>query len=632
MYRAPLTGLAVIIIFTLPWFQAGGTTTVRPSSRLYLPMVATTANNWRVISPDGEVVLTLLQAALPAPYPPEERLYYSVARDGAEILEHSPLGITLEGAGGNFITGLAFIGEQRRVIDETYTTVTGKRSVVVNHANELLLRFRNSASRELELVVRAYDDGVAFRYQVPGTGSYAIRAELSGFRLPVGTMAWAQEWRNNYEKEYYRRPLDMLDAAAGDWGHPILLALPNHHWALLAEAAVYGEYAALHFRGSGGNRILRLAFPPDQTGPISGNLPLETPWRVVIAGPTLATIVESDLVQNLNPPAQITNTSWIKPGRVVWSWWSYTLSPASLDIQKEYVDFAQEMGWEYVLVDEGWNAAWVPELVQYADQRGVGIILWSYARLFNEDVARQWAAWGVKGAKLDFIDSDRQDALREIYDPFYALTAKYKLMLNFHGATKPAGEQRQWPHHLTREAVRGAEHRDLESYENISLVFTRNVIGPMDYTPVVLSRPKGKWTTTFANQLAQAVLFESGWQHFPDTPANYRASPAKDFLKAVPVTWDDTKFIDGYPGRLAILARRKAEEWYVGANGFFAGNIDIPLGFLDASRTYQATIYKDGDTDTAIAVETRVVRAADTLTIYLRVNGGCTLRLLPVTP
>lgn len=628
--RVGVIGGILLLLLVPALLRVHGTTAVAPGSTLYLPLVTGDLSEWRVTSPDGTIVVTITHETMPAPYPATRRLYYKMERNGVPIIEYSPLGLMLAGDDGDFVDGLIFVGVEQQIINENYTLVSGKRSQVTNHANELLLRFRNAASRELELIVRAYNDGAAYRYHFPGSGSYAVTAEMSGFRLPVGTVAWAQEWVYNYEEEYYQRSLESLDAAGSDWGHPILLALPNNGWALLAEAATNGDYAVMHFRGSGGDRRLHLVFPPDQTGPLTGTLPLATPWRVVIAGPTLGTLVESNLIENLNPPSQLADTAWIKPGRVAWSWWADTRSPSNFTVQKKYVDLAQEMGWEYVLVDEGWNANWIPDLVRYANQRGVGIILWSFARDFDEARAQQWVAWGVKGAKLDFIDSDRQDALRETYDPFYELTARYQLMLNFHGATKPAGEQRPWPHQLTREAVRGAEYRDMESYENITLVFTRNVIGPMDYTPVVLSRPKGKWTMTYANQLALAVLFESGWQHFPDTPEHYRASPAKAFLQAVPVAWDDTRFIDGYPNRLAVLARRKGQEWYVGANGFSAGDIQIPLTFLDTTRAYQATIYRDGSSDTDIAVETRTVTAADTLTIYLRQNGGCAIRLVPL--
>jgi alpha-glucosidase len=628
-YRVQLLGALLLLLAISTIIHVGSTTANVPGSTQYLPLIVAPLE-WQVNSPDGTISVTVAQRSMSAPYPVAQRLYYKVAREGVPVLEYSPLGLTMAGSGGDFVDGLTFIGSERRSIDESYSLVTGKRSRVVNRANELVLRFRNSADRDLDLVVRAYDDGAAYRYRFPGSGSYAVTEELSGFRLPAGTTAWAQEWINNYEEEYYRRTLDQLDNAERRWGHPILLELPGNGWALLAEAAVDGDYAVLHFRGSGGDRLLRLTFPPDQTEPITGSLPLATPWRAVIAGPTLGTLVESDMITNLNPPSRLEDTAWIKPGRVAWSWWANTRSPGDLAIQQEYVDFAQEMGWEYVLVDEGWDADWVPELVEYANQRGVDIILWSFARDFNEARARQWAAWGVKGAKLDFIDSDRQAALQEFYDPFYELTARYKLMLNFHGATKPAGAHRTWPHYLTREAVRGAEHRDLESYENIALVFTRNIIGPMDYTPVVLSRPKGKWTTTFANQVAQAVLFESGWQHFPDTPEHYRNSPAKPFLQAVPAAWDDTRFIAGYPNRLAVLARRKGVEWYIGANGFTAGDIQIPLNFLDATTAYQATIYRDGATDTDIVVQTRTVISRDTLTVYLRENGGCAIRLVPI--
>jgi alpha-glucosidase len=559
-------------------------------------------------SPNGEIAVTVSQATLGHPYPSEERLYYQVERKGQLVLNNSPLGLIQTNPDGSFINNLSFVSRQDQVINETYQVKSGKRSTMVNHAHQMKLKFTNQAGREIELFFRAYDDGVAFRYQIPGTGGYQVSEELSGFRLSNGTRGWAQEWRKNYEKKYYQRSLGNLEQ--GEWGHPILLETAENNWFLLAEAAVFGHYAVLHFQGEG-NRLLRLEFPNDQTSPISGQLPLTTPWRVLIVGSDLGDLVESDLINNLNLPSEISDTFWIKPGRVAWSWWADNDSPGSLSRQKDYVDFAQEMGWEYVLVDKGWQASWIPE-----------IILWSRASDFNENVAQQWANWGIKGAKIDFIESDSQEALQDIYDPFYGITAQQQLNLNFHGCTKPAGEERRWPHQLTREAVRGAEGNIfgdiLTNRDNISLVFTRNVLGPMDYTPVHFSF----LPTTAAHQLALSVLFESGLQHFPDTPESYRASPGKDFLKTVPVAWDETRFIDGYPDSHVILARRKGEDWYLGASVTEGGARQIPLTFLDEGVLYEATIYKDGSTDSEIRVETQEVSKNDVLGLSCREDGG----------
>lgn len=583
---------------------------------------------WSVASPDGKLSATVTLAA-PADTQPTQpgvpALTLSIQRENAPVLT-SRLGLQMAGADGDFANSFTFVDHKSAAIDETYPALSGKRSTVINQANQAVLRFQNAQRRPMELVVRASNDAIAYRYRFPGEGSYQVTAEQSAFVLPAGAVAWAQPWRNNGETEYTRRSLGNLDKA--DLGNPMLLQLPDKSWALLTQAEVFGSYCALHFKGSSlGDGVISMAFPPDQKGPIQGTLPLETPWRVVITGGTLATLVESDVIKNLNPPSKLADTAWIKPGRVAWSWWSDSRSPRSFEAQTKFVDFAQEMGWEYVLVDEGWPVweARVPELVKYAAQRNVGIILWRNAHGFDDATASKWAGWGVKGVKLDFIDSDRQDAYQKIYDTGYALTAKYNLLLNFHGCSKPAGESRTWPQNLTRESVKGAEAREVRSIANINYVFTRNVIGSMDYTPVQLS----KAPTTFAAQVALSVLFESGLQHFVDTPEVYRASPAKEFLKVVPATWDDTKFIAGAPDEFVCLARRNGKDWYVGLNTAQPLTYKLPLNFLDKGARYDATLYKDGPTGKDIVVEALTVTAADEIAIPLLRDGGCAIRLTP---
>lgn len=580
------------------------------------------AEGWSVASPDGRLTLTVLPGE-------DGRLLWQVERGGRTVLRQSPLGLRLEGDGGDFTGGLSFVSREDARIDETFPILAGGQATSVNRANEATLTFRNAPGRELQLVVRAYDDGVAFRYRVPGDG-YAVTEELTGYALPAEATTWAQPWRNNYEAEYRQQSLGAL--ANGAWGHPVLVSLPGGTWALLTEAWVTGRYAALHFRGSGrggevGDGLLTLTFPPDQRGPIIGDGALETPWRVVMAADGLGPIVTSTLMLNLNPPSRIEDTSWIRPGRVAWSWWADHASPRSYDAQVRYVDFASEMGWEYVLVDEGWPQ-WrdrMPELIRYAAERNVGVLLWRHARGFSEEEARLWKSWGAAGVKLDFIDSDSQRAFRESYDREMELTARHQLLLNFHGSTKPGGESRTWPHLMTREGVKGGEYRDMRSAENINLVFTRNVLGPMDYTPVQLSHTRN----TFANQVAQAVLFQSDLQHFVDTPENYRRSPAKPFLQAVPAAWDETRFVAGMPDRFVCLARRSGRQWYVGANTAEPIQYPLRLEFLDPGTTYEAHVYRDAEEGQELVAETREVTRDDVLRLSLQRNGGFAVRFVP---
>jgi alpha-glucosidase len=491
-----------------------------------------------------------------------------------------------------------------------------------------------------------YNDGAAFKYVLPGAGQYSVSWENSGFRIPAGASGWVQPWSPSYENEFSLNNLSAIDSSSKNWGHPLLLKLLNNHWVLIGEANLDGGYASLHFTGSNGQRIIKMAYPPDQTTAITGNLPFVSPWRVILLGDSLKTIVESNIFLNLCPPTSLVDQSWIKPGRVAWSWWADFQSPGNLSIQKQYVDFAAEMNWEYVLVDEGWNQSWITELVNYAKSKNVSIMLWYNWTDFTEWTPTGWIlsettarsvfskiiSWGVKGVKIDFLDSDSQERMK-YYDLINRLAAEYKVMVNYHGSTKPGGERRTWPNELTREAVMGAEYFKFlnkappGSTNLTTLPYTRNILGPMDFTPGNISNLRQ--AATASQQVSLAVLFESGLIHYVDSPANYRASPARDFLKAVPATWDETKFISGYPGSSAVIARRKNNDWFVGAIATEAGMISIPTAFLSSGVDYQAIIYQDGLTDSEISSQSAVVSHNSVVNLTVRKNGGGAVWLRP---
>jgi hypothetical protein len=360
-----------------------------------------------------------------------------------------------------------------------------------------------------------------------------------------------------------------------------------------------------------------------------------TPWRVAIAGP-LARVAASDLVDDLAPPAAGVDWSWVRPGRVAWSWWADSASPASFERQRAQVDFAARMGWEYVLVDEGWDPAWMPALTGYARERGVGILVWSRwdalaTREARDRLLSQWAGWGVAGVKLDFMQSDSR-ARMAWYRGVARAAAEHRLVVGFHGATAPRGLERTWPNVLTSEGVRGAEAYKGDDpptpAHNTVLPFTRNVVGAMDYTPVTFSAPRR--ATSAGHELALSVVFASGLQHFADTPAAYDARPAAAaWLRDVPVAWDDMRLLAGRPGTAATIARRAGDRWYVGSIHAGAGGEDtLALGFLDPGRAYVAEIVHDGPGD-ALVARSEGVTAATTLRLPLAANGGYVIRLSP---
>ena len=623
--------LLLLGAFALLFVGLAGVTSFGDVGPVTLPAYAQAGDDsrWNVASPDGDLVVVVSQGSPEDPSSAGNDLYYRVELEGKTIIENSPLGVTMSGEDGDFVNSLTFVGETGKTLDNSYQPVGGKKKVYRDYANEKVLTFKNSSGGVMEVAFRAYNDGVAYNYRFPGKGERQIVSEASGFNMPDGANGWMQPYRVNYEN-YYSQGVVGSDFQTGEFGFPSLFNTAGGSWVLLTEAAVNGDYGAVRLTGSGGNDgLFQVKFPEES---FSSSLPWETPWRVAIVGKKLGTVVESDLVSNLNPPSKVEDTDWIEPGRVAWSWWSDSSSPSNLDRQKEFVDFAQEMGWEYVLVDEGWNPNWVPELDEYANARGVGVLLWAHWTDLDTEEEREsklplWKSWGIEGFKVDFMDSDTQ-ARMQFYDAITKAALENKLMVNFHGATLPKGATRTWPHQMTYEAVFGAEQKFPSPAHNATLPFTRNVVGPMDYTPVTFSMA-GRRETTAAHELALSVVFQSDWQHFADSPESYNRYPnAKDFLRKVPATWDDTRFVGGYPGESATMARRSGEDWFVGTiNAGRGREASIPLRFLGRGA-YTAWIYEDDGRD-GLKVRQKIVTARDRVTAAVPANGGLAMRFSP---
>lgn len=584
---------------------------------------------WRVSSPDGTLTVSVQQAD-----DGSGALTYTVQRGLTPILAASPLGVTLTGADGDLTAGLTFVRESNAKVRDAYTLPAGKVRTINARGNEMTLTFRNPAGRTVQLVFRAYNDGIAYRYQLPGVGPASVTGEASGFHVPVGAKGWVAKYNPNYE-EFYPEGTVGTDWTTGDQAFPALFAVGNDQYALLAEAGVTGDYCGCHLAGSAdGTFHVKLA-----DAAVSSTLPWATPWRVIITG-TLAQVVPSTLVETLSPPAPKGDTSWVRPGRVAWSWWSQgTGDPA---LQKHYVDFAQSLGWEYNLVDAGWPdwndkdpAPAVIDLVNYGRERGVGILLWAHSNTLDTAEKRLsslplWKSWGIAGVKIDFFDSDSQKTMQQ-RDALLQMTWDNKLLVNFHGDQSPRGQDRTWPNFLTREGVRGAEYYKFgpaptPAY-NCTLPFTRNAVGPMDYTPVTFSTPNRK--TTAAHELALSVVFQSGWQHFADSPESYAKYPlAEQFLRQVPAAWDETRLLAGTPAQFACLARRKNDAWFVGLiNADTSRTVSLPLAFL-SKGTYHLDLYTDGKEPDTLAWTQQTVTSHDTLTLTVPADGGFSARLV----
>jgi hypothetical protein len=565
---------------------------------------AAAPRSWTVSAPAGAPV-----AARVTLY--DGRLSFGVDRAGATVLAPAAIGVTT--AAADLTAGLAFTSRQSRTVRERYTMTTGKQLKRDTTLTESTFSFTGSGGARLNVVVRVSDEGAAYRYVLPGGGT--VTGEASSYTLPADAPAWLLPYTPNYEATRIQTTAGA--APAGDYGFPSLFRTGDTY-ALITEADVDGRYAGARMTHTGGGAY-RLTLPDPQ---ITATGALATPWRVAVVG-DLATVTASTLVDDLAPPSRLDDTSWIRPGLVAWSWLSEHSSPSDPVRQRQYIDFAARNGWPYVLIDEGWSAEWVPEVVRYARARGVDVVLWFHWTALDTEQERATVlprirSWGVAGVKVDFMDSDTQ-ARFQWYDTILPATAAQHLMVNFHGATVPRGIQRTWPHVMTLEGIRGAEQMQTRAATNTIFPFTRNVVGGMDYTPVTWVVPDRD--TTDAHEVALAVVYESGWTHPADRPETYEAHPeALRTLNQIPTVWDETRLLAGAPGTEAVVARRSADRWWIGGiSATAARTFSTGLSFLGTGR-YLAETLRDGDH--GLVRETRIVTRTDTLAVPQPANGG----------
>ena len=559
------------------------------------------------------------------------KLTLSVTRGATTVLEPSALGV--ETAEADLTTGLHVVGFSQRPVHDEYTTVVGKRLQHTYDAAETTLNLRGAGGQKLDVVLRVSRDGVAYRYVFDTPKWVTVIREASEFAVPQSADSFLlpfQNGRGDYESLHVHKPVAQQDPT--EYGYPSLFHVGDT-WLSVLESDLNGSYAGSRLTLTPQHRFQLTLGDPAEVA----KGPLSTPWRAMIVG-DLATVTESDLSTDLASPSKIADTSWIKPGAGAWSWWSS--GTGDLALQEKYVVLAAKEGWAYNLVDAGWNAAWVPDLVAYGKQRNVGIWLWADAKITDTDLERetnfkQYHDWGVVGVKIDFVESERQDRTRW-YDAVVAAAAKYHLMVNFHGAPIPRGIQRTWPNVVSVEAVKGAEGTKpkpgrvpfpIEHY--LTLPFTRNLSGSMDFTPVTFS---GVRPDSDGGELALSVLFESGVQHFADSVESYDQRPvAEKLLSVVPTAWDETKLVAGDPGKLAVLARRSGAQWFVGAlEAGPATRIGAPLGFLPPGD-WLAEIYGDA-ADGQLQVTPQRVTQNSILTVPVGLNGGFTARICTAQP
>ncbi len=589
-------------------------------------------------SPDNKVVVNVLKSQ-------DGRLSYRLTRDGKAVLNDSPLGVTVDNA--DLGTGIELGEPAYSTINESYPW-RGVKSIAHNHCNTMTIPILHIASdTNYSLEFKVFDDGAAFRYVIPAEGKHKINNETTSWNLPSKSDIWYQTNTINYEGVHEKGSINDLRAAI-KMGMPVTVELPDGTYAAITEAALY-DYSGMTLRTTG-STILKGIFEDDPRGfELEGDI--KTPWRITMTGPGLNDLVNCDIVHNVSPPPDKKlfpngmNTEWIKPGRALWHWWS-TDTPY-YDEQKFWIDSAAKMGFEYYLVDEGWENWEKPdkdkwdhlkELCDYAKSRGIGIFVWrcwadnpKLKRPGIETPEKRNAFFekmnevGVVGVKIDFMDSESKDRI-DFYTNTLIDAAKHKLMVNFHGANKPAGEPRTFPNEVSREGIKGLEHNKwsaLPPDHYASLPFTRLIAGHGDFTPCTFN-PDYLKGTTLCCQLAAAVLFTSPALHWADRPELYFKSKAYKVMTQIPSVWDETIVLPKSEiGDLAAMARRTGDKWFVGIiNGGDKKTYTLKLDFLDDVE-YEAHLLSDViGTPADMNKETKTVTNKKRLTIELDQGGG----------
>ncbi|SFE38393.1 glycoside hydrolase family 97 protein [Thermophagus xiamenensis] len=599
-------------------------------------------------------------------------LKYSVSYQGQVVLNPSSLGLSRDDCDFSSNLTLMGISSPERVTDD-YVMKHGKKSRIHYEANEAVVHTQNRDGQKMDLVFRVSDDGVAFRYIFPEHSDNVVKiiAENTSFNLPEGTKGWLQPMSKaktgfagtnpSYEEPYLQEvSADTSSPTGYGWVYPALFKC-GEVWLLISETALDRHYCGTHLDNNGFE--YRVAFPqPEEIFPggellPNNTLPWYSPWRIIAVG-ELKTIVESTLGTDLANPAAIDGDfSFVEPGLASWSWVILKDESVNFETQKKFIDFAAEMKWPYCLVDGLWDQQIgrdrIAKLSEYAQSKGVGLLLWYNSAgswntayqtpknkmLTHESRVKEFE-WmkkiGIKGIKVDFFGGDGQSMIAYYHDILQD-AANYGILVNFHGSTLPRGWHRTYPHLMTMEAIKGYEFitfsqetADMAPAHMAMVPFARNVFDPMDFTPVNLSGvPNIERRTTNGFELATSVIFTSGIQHIAETDMGIQTVPdyVKNFLKRFPNgCWDETLFIDGYPGKLAVIARRKENTWYVGGiNGEnIEKNLALPLPFLQGNK--DARLITDGnDGIFSFAKEDIELAEDEKFEISLQPNGGFVL-------
>jgi len=639
---------------------------------LLLPIAGSlSAKDYTLTSPDGKIVLTVSAGS---------DLKWTASFNGRVVIASAEAGMVL-GDG-------RIIGKDEKIsratfgkIDESIEPVVAcKRSVVENRCNTLLISFRSGSSMQF----RAYNDGIAYRFETKSKNDLVVRKEIVDFRLPEGSYAWyplEESMMSHNERLFIYSSLDTI-------GEKHLASLPvlfnTEGINVLATEADVEDYAGLWLRGADKGRMHGIQPQYPETEKLTTDRDLHVtstkdyvavtkgsrtfPWRVFIITEEDGGLVESDMVFRLGAPNRLAGTEWIKPGQVAWDWWNANnirgvdfSSGINNDTYKYYIDFASANGIEYIILDEGWYRKGtvlesipeidVPELCMYAESKNVGVILWVVWKTFWDKIDEATALyekWGVKGIKVDFMQRDDQKLVNFYYETARK-AAEHHLLVDFHGSYKPDGLHRTYPNVLTREGVKGLENSKWESTitpeHDVTLPFTRMVAGPMDYTPgAMINMEKENFTPHFTrpssqgtrvHQMSMYIIYESPLQMLADSPSNYiREQECTSFITGIPVTWDDTKVLKAKTGDYLLLARRSGKDWFVGGmTDWSPRTMELDLSFLPEG-SYEMDCFRDGVNANKHAQDYKYVKtnvsSGDKLKIEMASGGGWVARISPI--
>jgi len=595
----------------------------------------------------------------------DQQLFYTVNRNGAQVLNTSTLGLVRSDE--DFSKKLRLLSvSKNETVKDTYTLKNAKRLVNNYLANKKIIHLESQSKKKMDVIFQVSNDGIAFRYNFPDRDAKvkALSEEKTSFHFLENSKAWMQpmsvaktgwEGTNPSYEENYKKEIKVGTPAPtqAGWVYPALFQYKDT-WLLVSETGLDGNYCATRLKQNSPDGNYQIGFP-DQREAFTGqnvnpesSLPWYTPWRIIAIG-SLKTVTESTLGTDLAYPAKSNiNPDQFKLGKASWSWIILKDNSIVYDVQKRYIDFAADMKWEYCLIDADWDRKIgyekMQELADYAKTKNVGLLLWYNSagdwntvkytpknKLTNKESRQEEFAMlqkmGIKGIKVDFFGGDGQSMIK-YYLEIFEDAAKFGLSVNCHGATLPRGWQRTYPNLVTMESIKGMEfitfeqdNANEEPAHATTIPFTRNVFDPMDFTPMSLNKlPNINLKTTSTFELALPVIFHSGIQHLAETPEGMAKVPTdvKTFLQEFPASWTDTKLIDGYPGKFVVMARKAGKKWYIaGING---ENTAKEITFDSTTFGKKGKLILDGNEDRSF-VQSDITPNANTK-ITMKPYGG----------